>query len=321
MTTLHGHTQSYTSHDPGPHPRPPTPPLRTPASQQGGRVSAGSPWVCTAPDPLWGAGLPRPPAGGWGGARACARPLMGGRATPPPRGGLGRWSFDFQGKAPRVFKPAEASPKAEGSRGGGGSGMHAGGAVSHCVTQVCMFQGVCAAGGCRQPPTARADASRLRTLRSMPPYWFFFGSGARVRGAAWGSAHRRPGGAMAPKMAAQAAVVARARPAPARCLVLGRCRSPAPYCGSMASSATWSACRAKVPGQDALRTAMQGRGRVFWPHARAVALRRARPPRRREGLFVHEGEEREKPFQAGGLKPHSTFFTTATTAPATTPWS
>jgi len=24
-------------------------------------------------------------------------PLMGGRATPPPRGGLGRWSFDFQG--------------------------------------------------------------------------------------------------------------------------------------------------------------------------------------------------------------------------------
>ena len=72
----------------------------------------------------------------------------------------------------------------------------------------------------------------------------------------------------------------------ARCLVLGRCRSPAPYCGSMASSATWSACRAKVPGQDALRTAIQGRGRVLRPRARAAALRRVRPPRRREGLFV-----------------------------------
>ena len=68
--------------------------------------------------------------------------------------------------------------------------------------------------------------------------------------------------------------------------LLGRCRSPAPYCGSMASSATWSACRAKVPGQDALRTAIQGRVRVLRPRPRAAALRRARPPRRREGLFV-----------------------------------
>ena len=138
----------------------------------------------------------------------------------------------------------------------------------------------------RRVPTARADASRLRTLRSMPLYWFFLGSGARVLGAAWGSADRRPGGATAPETATQAAAAARARPAPARCLVLGRCRSPAPYCGSMASSATWSACRAKVPGQDALRTAIQGRGRVLRPRARAAALRRVRPPRRREGLFV-----------------------------------
>ena len=156
--------------------------------------------------------------------------------------------------------------------------------VSGYVSQV--WEEVWEVSGADAVPTARADASRLRTLRSMPLYWFFLGSGARVLGAAWGSADRRPGGATAPETATQAAAAARARPAPARCLVLGRCRSPAPYCGSMASSATWSACRAKVPGQDALRTAIQGRGRVLRPRARAAALRRVRPPRRREGLFV-----------------------------------
>ena len=63
--------------------------------------------------------------------------------------------------------------------------------------------------------------------------------------------------------------------------------SRAPNAGSMASSATWSACRAKVPGQDALRAAIQGRGScTLRSRPRAVALRRARPPRRREGLFV-----------------------------------
>ena len=124
---------------------------------------------------------------------------------------------------------------------GGGAGSKQ--AVSDYVSQV-LFQ----EAGSRRVPTARADASRLRTLRSMPLYWFFLGSGARVLGAAWGSADRRPGGATAPETATQAAAAARARPALARCLVLGRCRSPAPYCGSMASSATWSACRAKVPG-------------------------------------------------------------------------
>ena len=147
------------------------------------------------------------------------------------------------------------------------------------------FQGIFAAGGAgklrRRRPTRRAFARCVRCRRT----GLFFGSGARVRGAAWGSAHRRPGGATAPKMATQAAVVARARPAPARGLVLGRCRSPAPYCGSMVSSSTWSACRAKVPGQDALRMAIQGRVRVLQPRPRAAALRRVRPPRRREGLF------------------------------------
>ena len=45
---------------------------------------------------------------------------------------------------------------------------------------ISMFQGVSAAGGCRRPPTARADASRLRRLRSMPAYWFFWHWGARA---------------------------------------------------------------------------------------------------------------------------------------------
>ena len=48
------------------------------------------------PDPLRGAGLPRPPVGGWG--DVCARPLMGGRAAPPPRGGLGWRSLGFDRK-------------------------------------------------------------------------------------------------------------------------------------------------------------------------------------------------------------------------------
>ena len=212
-----------------------------------------------APDPLWGAGLPRPHVGGWGGGLLISIE----RARPT-----------------HVYKPAEALAIGGGGRGAAGQGASKQ-AVSDYVSQV-LFQGA----GSRRVTTARADASRLRTLRSMPLYWFFLGSGARVLGAAWGSADRRPGGATAPETATQAAAAARARPAPARCLVLGRCRSPAPYCGSMASSATWSACRAKVPGQDVLRTAIQGRGRVLRPRARAAALRRVRPPRRREGLFV-----------------------------------
>jgi hypothetical protein len=100
------------------------------------------------------------------------------------------------------------------------------------VSQVSMrFQGVLSLqgpGGCRHSPTARADASRLRTLRSMPPYWFFLGGGARVRGAAWGNADRLPGGATAPDVATQVDMAARARPLPARCLVDGQYCSPAP---------------------------------------------------------------------------------------------
>ena len=100
------------------------------------------------------------------------------------------------------------------------------------VSQVSMrFQGVLSLqgpGGCRHSPTARADASRLRTLRSMPPYWFFLGGGARVRGAAWGNADRLPGGATAPDVATQVGMAARARPLPARCLVVGQYCSPAP---------------------------------------------------------------------------------------------
>ena len=62
--------------------------------------------------------------------------------------------------------------------------------------------------------------------------------------------------------------------------------SSASKAGGMASSATRSACWAKVPGQNALRAAIQGRGRVLRSRLRAAALRRARPPSRREGLVV-----------------------------------
>ena len=51
----------------------------------------------------------------------------------------------------------------------------------------------------------------------------------------------------------------------------------------------------RCPGriQDVLRTAIRGRGHVLRSRSRAAALRRARPPRRREGLFLCvEREER-----------------------------
>ena len=70
-------------------------------------------------------------------------------------------------------------------------------------------------------PTSRAVASRLRSLRSMPLYWFFPGGGARARGAAWGSAGRRSRGAAAPETASRAVAAARALSAPARRLVAG----------------------------------------------------------------------------------------------------
>jgi len=194
--------------------------------------------------------------------------------------GLSRWPSSGAVSSP-VSAPHEYQlfPKCDLQAGGGAGSKQA---VSDYVSQV-LFQ----EAGSRRVPTARADASRLRTLRSMPLYWFFLGSGARVLGAAWGSADRRPGGATAPETATQAAAAARARPAPARCPVLGRCPSPGPNAGSMASSATWSPRGTKVPGQNPLGTAIQGPEWARRSLARAAALRRARAPRRREGQFVY----------------------------------
>ena len=73
MTCAHAHTRTHTPHDPGPHPRPPKPPLRTPASQQERRVRLGRfISIRFASGPLWGTGLPRPPVGGWGYVRSAA---------------------------------------------------------------------------------------------------------------------------------------------------------------------------------------------------------------------------------------------------------
>ena len=119
-------------------------------------------------------------AAGRGVIREC---LSGSLASPlPVRSPLSsppHWSYEYQ-----IF------PKCDLQAGGGAGSKQA---VSDYVSQV-LFQ----EAGSRRVPTARADASRLRTLRSMPLYWFFLGSGARVLGAAWGSADRRPGGATAP---------------------------------------------------------------------------------------------------------------------------
>ena len=105
--------------------------------------------------------------------------------------------------------------------------------------------------------------------------------------AAWGRAGCWPRGVSAPATASPAAASMLGRPAPARCPMLGRCPSPGPNAGSVASSATWSARPAKVPGGNPLGTAIPGPRRVRRLLARAAALRRARAPGRREGRFVY----------------------------------
>ena len=120
------------------------------------------------------------------------------------------------------------------------------------------------------------------------------GSGARVGVAAWGCAGCWPRGVTAPTTASPAAAPMLGWSASARWPVLARCPIQAPNAGSTASSVPWSAREAKVPGHDPSGTAIQGRGRVRLATARAGALRRARPPRRREGfLCVREREERK----------------------------
>ena len=132
------------------------------------------------------------------------------------------------------------------------------------------------------------------------------GSGARVRVAAWGCAGCRYRGVTALATLSQAVEAVHARSALARCLVPGRSCSPASNAGSVASSASLSAYRAKVPGQDVLRTAIRGRGHVLRSRPRAAALRRARPPRRREGLFLCvEREERCIPLLLYGTLTHA----------------
>ena len=120
------------------------------------------------------------------------------------------------------------------------------------------------------------------------------GSGARVGVAAWGCAGCWPRGVTAPTTASPAAAPMLGWSASARWPVLARCPIQAPNAGSTASSVPWSAREAKVPGHDPSGAAIQGRGRVRLATARAGALRRARPPRRREGfLCVRERGEKE----------------------------
>ena len=125
------------------------------------------------------------------------------------------------------------------------------------------------------------------------------GSGARVGVAAWGRAGCWPRGVSAPATASPAAASMLGRPAPARCPMLGRCPSPGPNAGSVASSATWSARPAKVPGGNPLGTAIPGPRRVRRLLARAAALRRARAPGRREGRFVYRERKGFQNFRLG----------------------
>ena len=128
------------------------------------------------------------------------------------------------------------------------------------------------------------------------------GSGARVGVAAWGRAGCWPRGVSAPATASPAAASMLGRPAPARCPMLGRCPSPGPNAGSVASSATWSARPAKVPGGNPLGTAIPGPRRVRRLLARAAALRRARAPGRREGRFVYRERKGEKSYPGTYVK-------------------
>ena len=192
-------------------------------------------------------------------------------------------------KPTHVYKPAEAL-----ARGGAeeqGVRWAVAGTQAGRFRNFSKFAVLFQEAGSRRVSTARAASSRLRALRSMQAYWFFSGIWARMRGARWGSAGRRPRGVTAPETVFQAASAVHAWCAPARCLVAGRVAPQPPWCVSIALPATWSVRRAKVPGQDALRAAAQGRRRVLRPCSRAVALRRAWPPTRREGLFACREKE------------------------------
>ena len=67
------------------------------------------------PDPLWGAGLPRPPVGGWGDVRACVVVCptpYGGPGCPAPTWGAGA-AFALPPLPPGA---GAAGPAAEGCR-------------------------------------------------------------------------------------------------------------------------------------------------------------------------------------------------------------
>ena len=148
MTCAHAHTRTHTPHDPGPHPRPPKPPLRTPASQQGRRVRLGR--------------LIHP---------ICARSLMGDRAAPPPRGGLGLRS--------RLGLASALTRRRMGWRDRG-----AGAAAAACserragVGQRLEVRGALCVAGARSWPARRAVRASVQAARP----------GLRVSG----SAARRP---------------------------------------------------------------------------------------------------------------------------------
>ena len=156
-------------------------------------------------------------------------------------------------------------------------------AVSGYVSQVMKFG---SRRGCRRVATARAARRAFGRCVRCGFTGSFLGGGARVRGAACGSADCRPRGVVAPAMASHAVAATRGWPALARWPVLAQCPIQAPNAGSTASSVPWSAREAKVPGRDPCGAAIRGQGCVRLTTARAGALRRARPPRRREGLFV-----------------------------------
>ena len=192
-----------------------------------------------------------------------------------------------------VYKPAEALAIGGGVAGQRGREQTGGFRLCFASLQV-VFQET----GSRRVPTARASASRLRALRSMRLYWSFLGGGARVRGAGRGSTGCWPRGVTAPTTASPAAAPTLGWSASARWPVLARCPIQASNAGRTASPVPWSTREAKVPGHDPSGTAIQGRGRARLATARAGALRRARPPRRREGfLCVCERGEKELFFK------------------------
>ena len=196
-----------------------------------------------------------------------ARPLMGGRAAPPPRGGLERRLIVFvRGRSPsRVFEARGGSRPEDGSQGGMQREKRNGGGytVSGNVSQVWEISGADAAS------VRQRGGSRLRGLilwrervRAAARWWRGAGAGRRP-------ATRR----------GRVRILGRVRPCVSKRSVLVRHDRACPMAVEGPKCWQHGVVRhvERLPGQSARAGCAQGGHSRSWMHV-AVAPARSGPP-------------------------------------------